>query len=126
MAEPEETVLAAMRVVTTGLTKTYYNLYLTNSRLVVIHLGLGLTLESVRGKLAGMTLDQVVATDRRNFAWPYSYLEKVILHTSIWKKVLEVKAGQGKYEFYLGLAELGQLKSLLPTIPGLTGKLEMA
>ena len=126
MAEPEETVLAEVTVTTIGLTRTYYRLFFTSSRLVVIHLGLGLALDSVRGKLAGMTLDQMVATDSKNFAWPYSYLQKVTLHTSIWKKALEVKSERGEYEFNVYVTELGQLKSLLPTIPGLVGKLEMA
>lgn len=142
----EEVIVGPLTVFTQGMTKTHYNIYLTSKRFVAIHTvrgqnpygayGAGVAavagaVLNKRGKdkeaaMAGLTLDQMIVSDGKSFAWPYDQLKKVKLHTNIWKRVLEVKGSGHKLELYLDGRQLDNLKEALPTISALSGILEVS
>jgi hypothetical protein len=125
-----------------------YDMYVTDRRLVLIHINVahggalaGLALGGIFGAAIGselekskqtsnnknereiITLGELLAKDKKSFEIPYEDIEKIRLRSFLTDYNLFVTAKKNKAKFAMTSKQLEQLSTILPSIPALKGKL---
>jgi hypothetical protein len=143
-----EKELAVMEKLQSG--NKHFDVYFTDSRIVGIHsfkadvtgvggafglagslveLGIGKIREGRRKEheeqMKKMTLDERLAADGKNFALPYSEVQEVKLGKFLAGRNVKIRGGRVDMKFILTKEQFESLKTVLPTVAGLAGKLEI-
>jgi hypothetical protein len=145
---PSERELVVMEKLLSG--NKHFDVYFTDNRIVGLHsfkaaatgtgaafglagslveLGVGKIREGRRKEqeeqMKKMTLDERLAADGKNFALPYGEVHEVKLGKFLAGRNVKIKGGKIDMKFILTKEQFERLKTVLPTVAGLAGKLEI-
>lgn len=148
LSQPSEEILTEVKAAKEiGFGKgEQYDLYLTSSRLVAIKMAArpmggaafgvaGILAERAiknhlaskkRENLEGLSLDQMLASDKKNLAIEYDSVRSFKVVSSMMQKIIEVQYGNNeKKKYAVNKETIQQLETKLPSVKSLEGKLAL-